>query len=90
MCTYMGTRTISITDEAYDRLKSAKRDDESFSDVVNRISPGVRLDDYWGVLDDESADELHDTISDSRNRHGRDYEKRMNRITSDLDVEGAE
>lgn len=35
---YMGTKTISIKDDAYDRLKRHKRDDESFSDVVMRLT----------------------------------------------------
>lgn len=36
----MATKTISITDEAYERLKEHKRDDESFTDVVNRLTRG--------------------------------------------------
>ena len=34
----MGSKTISLNDEAYDRLRSAKGDDESFSDVVLRLT----------------------------------------------------
>lgn len=44
----MGTKTISLSEEAYNRLKAAKKEGESFSDIVNRISPGVRLEEYWG------------------------------------------
>jgi predicted CopG family antitoxin len=37
----MGTTTISLNDEAYERLKAEKEDDESFSDVVMRLTgPG--------------------------------------------------
>lgn len=32
----MGSRTISVHDEAYDRLARAKRGSESFSDVIMR------------------------------------------------------
>jgi predicted CopG family antitoxin len=31
------TKTISLSDEAYELLKSIKRDDESFSDVIKRL-----------------------------------------------------
>lgn len=41
----MGTKTISLSEEAYNRLKAAKREGKSFSDVVNRISSGVRLEE---------------------------------------------
>lgn len=39
----MGTRTISITDEAYDILKGLKRSEkDSFSDVIVRHYPRKR------------------------------------------------
>ncbi len=31
------TKTISLSDEAYELLKSIKRNNESFSDVIKRI-----------------------------------------------------
>lgn len=34
----MGTKTISILDEAYDSLKREKEKDESFSDVILRLA----------------------------------------------------
>ncbi len=37
--TFMGTKTISLKDEAYNRLKAARRyPDESFSEVVLRAT----------------------------------------------------
>lgn len=35
--TQMGSKTISITDATYDRLRAVKGSDESFSDVINRL-----------------------------------------------------
>lgn len=34
----MATTTISLTEEAYENLKALKRRDESFSDVVMRLT----------------------------------------------------
>lgn len=34
----MGSKTISLKDEAYERLKSLKTDDKSFSDVVMELT----------------------------------------------------
>ena len=34
----MATRTVSLKDSAYKKLKRLKREGESFSDVVERIS----------------------------------------------------
>lgn len=80
----LGTKTISLTEEAYERLKAAKKEGESFSDVVNRISPGVRLEEYWGVLDDDAADELRETVAEGRDRRRAVRSERRNRIASEL------
>lgn len=34
----MATKTVTITEEAYERLKSHKRSDESFTDTVIRLT----------------------------------------------------
>lgn len=80
----MGTKTISLSDEAYERLKAAKKEGESFSDVVNRISPGVRLEDYWGILDDQAAEELRETVETGRERRRVARTARRDRIAAEL------
>lgn len=35
----MGTSTITIDSEAYDRLKAVKRDNESLSEAIQTVSP---------------------------------------------------
>lgn len=55
----MGTTTISLKDEAYHRLLEAKREGESFSDVVLRLteSPDTekQIAELAGGLDEEFA-----------------------------------
>ena len=38
----MASKNITITDEAYERLAEHKRADESFTDVVLRLTAGER------------------------------------------------
>ena len=33
----MGTKTIGLREDVYERLKARKRDDESFTDLVDRL-----------------------------------------------------
>ena len=40
----MGTKTIGLDDEAYAKLKAEKREGESFSDTVRRITAAVAAD----------------------------------------------
>lgn len=55
----MGTKTISIDDEAYKRLKNQKIDNESFSDVVKRLTLPVQdkslleFAGKWNLSDEE-------------------------------------
>lgn len=40
----MGTKTIGLDDEAYAQLKAEKREGESFSDTVRRLTSEVAAD----------------------------------------------
>lgn len=49
----MGSKTISVSDEAYARLKALKKPGESFSDIINRLTARKRLSELAGVLTEE-------------------------------------
>lgn len=64
----MSTRTISLDEEAYERLKAHKRGDESFSDVVKRLAGERSWKEVAGILTDEEADDLENAIDEGRAR----------------------
>lgn len=83
----MGTKTISLADDAYERLNAAKREGESFSDVVRRITPGINLSDYVGVLDDDTAEDLETTITERRTERTNDRQTRAQNVADALNDE---
>ena len=58
----MPTRTISISEEAYRRLKALKREGESFSDVILRLTSRSSLWHLVGALSEEEAAKLEEAI----------------------------
>jgi len=64
----MGTKTIGVRTEVYERLKARKRDDESFTDLVDRMLDETTPDwrDGFGTLSSEESDELERITSEAR------------------------
>jgi len=62
----MASKTISIRDEVYKLLKDARREEESFSDVIGRLLKKDKTDlsEYFGALKDNPL--LDDLEKDSR------------------------
>ncbi|MEF8801989.1 MAG: antitoxin VapB family protein [Halolamina sp.] len=52
----MGTKNISLKEEAYERLRALKRENESFSDVVLRITESDRWSGF-GALSETDIQE---------------------------------
>lgn len=68
------SKSIRLSEEAYERLAAHKRDDESFSDVVLRLAGERSLLDLAGILDDEEADALRDAVDERRERRRTELE----------------
>jgi len=64
----MPTRTISISEEAYRRLKALKREGESFSDVILRLTSKSSPWSLAGILSEEEGKELEKILAENRER----------------------
>lgn len=69
------SKSIRLSEEAYERLKARKQDDETFSDVVLRLAGERSLLELAGILSDEEADALEDAIAERRARRRDDLEE---------------
>ena len=64
----MGSKTISVSDDAYARLKSRKKTGESFSDTINRLTERKRLSELAGILDEDDIKVIKEAIASIRSR----------------------
>lgn len=56
---------VRLDDDVYEQIKANKRDDESFSDAVERLIGGRSLRDLREVFDKEQVREMRDAIEDA-------------------------
>jgi len=81
----MATKTISITEDAYNKLLRMKsRERESFSEVIVKISSGKSILELKGILSRESADSLEKSIFERRKLNRNVRKKRDKEIEKDL------
>lgn len=51
----MGTRSVRLDEDTYERVMAAKRDDETVSEAIERLIEGPSLLTLAGVLSDDEA-----------------------------------
>ena len=67
----MATKNITVTEDAYERLKTLKRDDESFSDTIRRLTESADVMEYSGVCSG-----VTEAVEETRNELEDGFEKR--------------
>jgi len=61
----MNTKSVRLDEDVYERIKSEKRPDETFSEAIDRLTGGVSLLDLVGILSDEEAAEFRAVIDET-------------------------
>jgi predicted CopG family antitoxin len=79
----MGTKTVRLDDDVYERIKSRKQPDETFSEAIERLTSEWTLLDY---ADGESPvdPDRHRELVERSEREGRaETEERLRRLGVD-------
>ena len=80
----MVTKTITVTENAYEALRALKEPNESFSQTILRVAKRKPLSSFYGVLGKNGADALEKSIMDARKRHRKLHSKRVERIAREI------
>ena len=77
------SKSVHLSEEAYERLQALKREDETVSEAVLRLAGEQSLLELAGVLTDEQADALEDAVEERRERRRSELESVANEMRTD-------
>lgn len=82
----MGTKTIGLREDVYNRLKAQKRADESFTDTVGRLLEESTADwrEGFGTLSADETAELEAAAAAARDRLGEGVSTRQQEALEEL------
>jgi predicted CopG family antitoxin len=76
----MGSKNISISDEAYLRLSELKSKNESFTELIYRLTNKTNVLDLKGIISEDEGKSLEKNIRNSRKLSN----KRIDKIAKEL------
>ena len=80
----MAVKTITITIDAYEALRSLKSGEESFSSMILRIAKRKPLSTFFGALRKDSGERVEKAIKTARTRRNMAHRLRVERIAKGL------
>ena len=76
----MGTKSVRLDDDVYERVKAHKREDETMSEAIDRLIGRPSLHELGGILDGEDVDEMRKTIEDADEEDAEEVEEVVERF----------
>lgn len=82
----MGTKTIGLQEEVYERLRARKRPGESFTDLLDRLLEASEADwrQGFGTLPEAEAADLERVAEESRSGLGTGLSRRQSETSDTL------
>jgi len=80
----MATKNISITEEAYKRLANLRKGNESFSEIIVKVTKKDNWRNYFGSMPGESGKKFEKAILDGRKLHAKLHAERNKRLIKEF------
>lgn len=81
----MGTKTIALDEKSYNSLSSLKKNDESFSDLVKRltrpIKPLASFSGAWKDMPSKMKADIKSLVDEIKNRDRERLEQLVKKVT---------
>jgi len=75
----MDTKTVRLEEDVYEMLTSRKRDDETYSEAVERLVGGRSIVELAGVYTEEEARKVEKSLKRKYEREDEERRKEMRR-----------
>lgn len=72
---------VRIDADVYERIEAQKRDDETFSEAIERLLASPSLVSLAGILDEEAAAEFESAIDDA----DAEYEAELDEVVDEFE-----
>lgn len=79
----MGTKTIRLDESVYERLAARKREDETFSEAVERLTSEYTLLDFAGGYSENAAREHRAMLAESSEVARRQHRDLLDRLDNE-------
>lgn len=76
----MGTKSIRLDEDVYERIKAHKRKDETFSEAIDRLTSDYSLLDFAGGYSDEEAERHRELVERSEKKATEDRDEMLQRM----------
>ena len=74
------TKSVRLDDDVYEIVEAHKRDDETFSEAIERLVGRPPLLDLAGILSDDEAETFREAIERSREAAAEDRDDLLDRF----------
>jgi predicted CopG family antitoxin len=81
----MGTKSVRIDESLYERIAAHKREDETFSEAIERPIGGYSLLDFAGSYTEEEAERHREMLEESEETAESDRREMLERMRSNTE-----